>query len=436
MAYDKLYKEMTTGTSHLIIDGPAGSGKSFLIEQYRRSQSPETVLVTATTGIAAQRIYGQTIHALLGYRRKKSEIEDAETALPLSTVQVDAIRRARTLIIDEVSMLNCEMMDWIDKQLQRIRKDATPFGGMRLILVGDHYQLLPVGAGMSLPTPYLSPYLYFQAKVFQEKVFTNNLLRFSLTKNFRQAGDKKLRGILDRIRVGNVEPADLKLLNKRLAYALYSPSPFVCLTNEGTHNWNDMMVSRLGYPVIEIPRLGNDGKAIDGRPLRLALNAQVIMTKNNFGEGYQNGTPGQIAEITMGSDKYVESLTIMLNTGAFVKVKREFWEAGRFDASQKFEGLGNGFMQFPVRLAYAFTSHRAQGMTLEQMSVIKDTWNFRSMNPFQNEVKPHQMYTLLSRVPRVEGLFIQQPILAQDFIVDPNVSWYMSLFEKDSEAVG
>ena len=427
MSYETLLTELNLGKGHLSIDGPAGSGKSELIK-YFCATTPLKVLVTATTGIAAQHLQGRTIHSLLGFRPTVIENEDEEEAEEIEVVNphvnLDEIKAAHVLIIDEASQLNCQLMDWIDGRLKEIRGNQKPFGGIRLVLVGDHYQLLPVSAGLIANKTYQAPFTYYQSMIFTDREFQKNLKKFTLTGNFRQGEDKKYKAILDRLRVGIVLDEDLKILNKRLLQAFESRPPYLCLTNFGAYDLNVWNVFLLGQQVMVLPGLVKDGVA-KVRDMKLAIGAMVYMTKNNPKQGYQNGTLGKIIGFNFDKDNTVESLQVLIN-GQLITVKRVFIKAPKgVSTGYTLKGQGEGYMQFPVKLAYAITSHRAQGMSLDSMTVVKDCWN--GIMP-----QPHQMYTILSRVRSLNGLFLQHYLAKEDFMVHPVVARYMQDFEKSS----
>lgn len=431
MAYEELLAEMENGTKHLIIDGSAGSGKTELIKTFL-NRKKRKVIGCATTGLAGSHISGTTVHAVFGFPLRLVIPGDPNR----KRRDLDLLTHADTLLIDEVSMLSCSMLDAIDHDLRALRDSHQPFGGMRLILVGDHYQISPVVKDshrdelMALSPHYREPFYYFQSAVFQQKGFLARLKLFVLGRSFRQSGDTNYKEILDRMRVGGLTDGDLAILNEM--YGL-PPSTFdapsICMRKDEVKYAN--IVALRANPLREwaiqpVPAsvMTTGDLAFKMHPasevIRLRVNARVMITRNNHREGYYNGTTGRVSDIITNKTGDVARVVVCTNTGEQIEVAREPFAIYRsvFDrTTDTVESVQVGEIHnFPITLAYAMTAHKAQGLTLDRVAVC------RGMGVFT----PGQMYTALSRVRKLDDLVLTHRIRREDCFASPAVAQFMA----------
>jgi ATP-dependent exoDNAse (exonuclease V) alpha subunit len=427
--YRNLKVELETGTHHLVIDGPAGSGKTTLIREFIKA-TRRKVIVTATTGLAASHINGFTIHSVFGFEPTLviPDLIGYDRTVAKALIQCD------TILIDEVSMLVCSTLDGIDRRLRAVRGIDRPFGGVRMIFVGDHCQLGPVSREFErtfleqLSENYRAPYFYFQSAVFGEKEFLSNLRMCVLDGNFRHQSDLQFKATLDQLRHGIVTDFGLALINRRASDIFEASGPMICMTNRQVDSYN--MVATLSSPnpkYTNFPEpLGvmtatdiavREHPAIE--PVILFEGAQVICTANNKELGYQNGSRGVITGIRLASKNYVSSIIVRLEQGPEVEITRHPFEVLRpfyneiTDRIQTMKVLE--ILNFPVRLAYAFTCHKAQGMTLSSAIIDRERGA-----PFKG-----QMYTAVSRVTSLNRLFLANELKAEDFKVEPAVGAFL-----------
>jgi len=430
LAYEELLDEMERGSRHLIIDGAAGSGKTWLINAFLARKKRRTI-GCATTGLAGSHIDGTTVHAIFGF--------------PLGLVVAgDQTRRRRdreliigadTLLIDEVSMLACSTLDAIDHDLRVLRRSTLPFGGMRLILVGDHYQICPVvkesdeAELRSLSPCYQEPFYYFQSEAFRSKPMLSQLKIFELRRCFRQSGDAKFKEILDRSRVGRLSDNDLRTLNTRVGLlpptttipTIYMKRKHVEWANEVALRANPLHEWEVSPEPASV--LTTTDLAIRSHPasdkIRLKIGARVMLTKNKSEDNYYNGTLGRVIDITADQSGRVTKVRVDTLSGNQVEVRRESFSVFRPHLDPRTGAIESATVaeihSLPIRLAYGLTAHKAQGLTLEKVVVS------RGVSVFAHG----QMYTALSRVRNLEDLYLTHRIRPEDFSTSPVVAQFM-----------
>ncbi len=405
--YAQILAEFEEG-KNLFITGKAGSGKSRLIEHIRR-KTKKTVVVLAPTGLAALSIRGQTIHSFF---KLPPRMLTPET---MNKVRVDPslFRSVDALVIDEASMVRADVLDAVDRILRKHGKDRNrPFGGLQIILVGDVYQLPPVVNSEEAEvfrSLYAIPY-FFGASAYEQAGFE---LR-TLTKIFRQKDDEFIN-ILGRIRSGDVEEGHLEKLNLRVGKWAELEKPVVlAATNRVVNEINLRELAKLGgrekvyVAEFEGEYVHEDRTLPVEAELRLKKGARVVILKN--GAGWANGSTGVVAELGEAS------ITVRLDeNGNKVEIGREEWENVKYEVDTKTrkveEKVYGKMRQIPVRLAWAVTIHKSQGMSFDQVFIDL------SSAPFAHG----QTYVALSRCRTLAGLALSRPIYPNDIIVDPEV---------------
>jgi ATP-dependent DNA helicase PIF1 len=382
--------------ANIFITGPAGSGKTHVVNEYiaylREHGVPTGI--TASTGIAATHMGGMTIHSWSGIG-----IRDDLTEFDLESISDKANLRKRmqeteVLIIDEVSMLHHFRLDLIDQVLKHVRKSDEPFGGIQVVLCGDFFQLPPVSRYGSRDTHFI-----YRSKAWHDGKFTVCYL----SENYRQVDDVSL-SILNEIRSGEVSDEAREQLRSRHNVRGNVGGGVIEPTRLYTHNAdvdavNDGELSKVDAPefIYEMHSTGRK-PLVEGlkksclapETLRLRKGARVMCVKNNFDKGYVNGTLGVVVACAPDMDPVIMTAP-----------SRDFPQGQRItieEASWKIEDEGRvlaEITQYPLRLAWAITVHKSQGMSLDAIEV-----------DLSRSFEPGMGYVALSRVRTLAGLTI------------------------------
>lgn len=389
---------------NLYITGKAGSGKSKLIEHLRNTTNKK-IIVLAPTGLAALNVRGQTIHSFF---KLPPRLLTREAAARVRT-EAGVLRQLDAIVIDEASMVRADVLDAIDVILRKHGRDKNlAFGGTQVVLVGDLYQLPPVVNSQEMEifkTLYQVPY-FFGANVYQMAEFETR----QLTKIFRQ-NDEEFIKILNRIRDGDVEQSHLEQLNKRTGKrGEMADAVLLAATNRVVNEINIAELAKLGgREKIYIAEFEGDFPNEDRtlpveKDLRLKKGARVVILKN--GAGWVNGSMGKVTKL----EEF--TVSVKLDDGPEVEIGIEEWANIKYEVDRKSGKINEaktGVMrQFPLRLAWAVTIHKSQGMTFEQ--VYLDL----SSSPFAHG----QTYVALSRCKTLNGLAFSRPLYPSDIIVD------------------
>jgi tetratricopeptide (TPR) repeat protein len=408
----------------LFLTGKAGTGKSTFL-RYISQNTKKKHVILAPTGIAAINAGGQTLHSFfkipfhpLVPNDERYNARNIRKTLKYSGVTTKLLRELELIIIDEISMVRADIIDFIDKVLRiYCRNMREPFGGKQLLLVGDIFQLEPVikEDEWRLMQPFYPSAYFFDAKVWQQM----QLVSIELRKVYRQ-NDSEFIGILDRIRQNQTTDGDLKLINSRVGSPVGNTSnalEITLATRRDTVDWiNEQKLSELDGGTATFQGVIKGEFPLSSLPapmdLEIKPGAQVIFVKNDKEKRWVNGTIG----IVIGIDEEEGLIGVCDEDGNEYDVGLEVWENMRytFDEKEKKiveEQLGT-FTQFPLRLAWAITVHKSQGLTFRQVKI-----DFSGGGAFAGG----QTYVALSRCTSLKGITLEEPIRRSDIFVRPEV---------------
>lgn len=410
----------------LFLTGKAGTGKSTFL-RYVAQHTKKKYVILAPTGIAAINAGGQTLHSFFKLpfhpllpNDSRYNIRNIRKTLKYSGDTTKLLRELELIIIDEISMVRADIIDFIDKVLRiYCRNMRVPFGGKQLLLVGDIFQLEPVikEDEWRLMQPFYASVYFFSAKVWQEM----ELVSIELRKVYRQS-DARFIGLLDRIRQNQTTAEDLRAINERLDASPKKGKKEGALaitlaTRRDTVDYiNDQKLKELEgrSSVFQGVIKGEFPETSLPAPMELEVKpgAQVIFIKNDKEKRWVNGTLGVVIYIDEGEG----IITVVDEDGHEYDVEREVWENMHYTFNEKEqkieEELLGTFVQFPLRLAWAITVHKSQGLTFRQVKI-----DFSGGGAFAGG----QTYVALSRCTSLEGITLTEPIRQSDIFVRAEV---------------
>jgi ATP-dependent exoDNAse (exonuclease V) alpha subunit len=406
------------GAGHLFVTGRAGTGKSTLLRCLRDLVADEMVIV-APTGLAAVNVGGQTIHSFFGFPPRLIRPDDIRRSR-----NGRVMRRLKFLVIDEVSMVRSDIMWAIDQSLRVNRgRPREPFGGVRLAMFGDLHQLPPVideaEVASHLESQHGGPF-FFSVAALREGVGTALI---ELTQVFRQKDEALIR-VLNRVRDGDADEDDVAVLNERVhpIRTLAEGEPYVILTptNAAARRINMAYLAALPGAAREFQAgLTGDFNA-SAQPtdatLILKPGAKVMLLRNDSDRRWVNGTIARVSRLD-------EDRVWVEVDGKEHEIERVAWENRRYayDKAQEkiVETVAGTFRQFPLRLAWALTIHKSQGLTLDKVYIDLGRGTFAH----------GQAYVALSRCRTMEGLAFARPLRPSDILFDPAAMGYRQVFD-------
>ena len=402
-----------TGT-HLFLTGKAGTGKTTFLKNLKK-QTPKRMVVLAPTGIAAINAGGVTIHSFfqLPFAPYVPGANFSRESFKMSEQKKKIIRSIDLLVIDEISMVRADLLDAVDMVMRRYRQHNKPFGGVQLLLIGDLQQLSPVVKDEEwrlLQQHYDSPYFFSSRALGQTRYAT-----IELQTVYRQ-NDEQFITLLNAIREGKADAGTLAQLNARCQ------PDFVPPREEGyirlvTHNRQAEQINNAEIDALPA-RLHTYKAAIKGNfpeysyptpeLLELKEGAQVMFVKNATDHSYYNGMIGEVARLTS------DTVEVRTREGNTIEVMPEEWSNSRYVLDEKSkeirEEVEGTFKQLPLKLAWAITIHKSQGLTFDH-AIIDTSAAFAH----------GQTYVALSRCRTLEGLVLSAPIPQHAIINDATV---------------
>lgn len=404
----------------IYITGEAGSGKTTLLRNLSRYTTMQFI-VTASTGVAAVNAGGVTLHSLLNIPLGALNDKTPLGYLPENKRQL--LCSADAIIIDEVSMIRPDIIDFVDRKLRSYlgRRDL-PFGGLKIIMFGDMYQLPPVVRAEEakvLKGEYEGFY-FFDAKVFREEGF--NVVK--LTKKFRQTDTEFLK-VLNDIRSYKLTKEDMELLGERrdiVKSACYDGNTLhICTHKKDAEAINSKMLGKATCSFkAEINKKFNPNAAPCDMQLKLREGARVMTLVNNPANGYFNGSRGEVVRIM------TDRVIVKLDDGKQVEIEPYSWESVEYavkDGVIQKNVIGT-CRQYPLTLAWAITIHKSQGLTFDSVVIHA-----------HRAFCPGQVYVALSRCRTLEGVTLDSFISPRQIIPDQRLMAFEKALEQSNGAV-
>ncbi|MFR1237048.1 MAG: tetratricopeptide repeat protein [Barnesiella sp.] len=414
----------------VFLTGKAGTGKSTFLK-YICAHTRKKHIILAPTGVAAINAGGSTIHSFFKMPFRPILPDDPDLSLTNGRIfeflkytkkHRQLIREVELVIIDEISMVRADMVDFIDRVLRVFSGNMRlPFGGKQLLFVGDIFQLEPV---VTSDTRDILSRFYKNAFFFSARVFSEiSLVPIELRKVYRQ-NDERFVHLLDKIRSNTVSDTELKELNNRYK-PMYEPvgddfSITLATRRDQVDYINDKRLSELDEDKYffegEIKGDFPEGSLPTPLELELKKGAQVIFIKNDTERRWVNGTVGLISDIAD------DRIFVVLETGEEYEVERDVWENIRYTYNEKEkrieEKVLGTFIQFPLRLAWAITVHKSQGLTFNRVIVDFTGGAFAG----------GQTYVALSRCVSLEGIVLKKEITPRDIFINPEIVKFSQSF--------
>lgn len=415
----------------VFVTGRAGTGKSTLLRHWRL-HTKKKMAVLAPTGVAAVNVGGQTIHSFFGF---KPDITVVKTRRLKPPEDKALFKKLDTLVIDEISMVRADLLDCIDVFLRRFGPDKfQPFGGVQMVFIGDLYQLPPIVSRADedvFAQHYRTPY-FFSAHVISppaQLIEAGEKFRFrviELDKIYRQS-DADFIALLNAVRENTATSAHWQRLNLQFdPNFLGDPSAkaiHLVTTNAMAAEINDEHLAALRGTKAEF--VGETSGKFDPKAyptdevLCLKIGAQVMLMNNDRQGRWVNGTVGTVVDIGRSEGSHAAPIWVELATGDTVDVFPNKWDMFefRFDAARSTidtETVGS-FTQYPLRLAWAVTIHKAQGKTFDRVILDIGRGTFAA----------GQLYVALSRCTSLEGLTLKRPLRPHHVLMDARVAEWL-----------
>lgn len=416
--FDLAYRFVTETNENIFLTGKAGTGKTTFLK-YLRDNATKNIVVAAPTGVAAINAGGVTLHSLFQlpfhpFLPTKNNKEELLAKLRQNKKKQDLLRKMELLVIDEISMVRCDTVDAIDTILRSVRRNYhLPFGGVQLLCIGDLFQLPPVAQTQEwniLSEYYQSPF-FFDSHAIKEQL----PLLIELNKIYRQKEDSFVR-LLNKVRINSMNADDFEDLHMRYQPNFYASSDdkYITLTshNNQADNINQKQLNRLNTAPFTYNAIVENDFPESMYPAEASLvlreGAQVMFLKNDvIARRYFNGKIGVVKSLS-------KEKIIVDCDGEEIYVVMETWENSRYslnriDGKLEQETLGT-FTQYPLRLAWAITIHKSQGLTFEKV-MIDAAAAFSS----------GQVYVALSRCTSLEGIVLLSKIPQSAITSNDNV---------------
>lgn len=390
--------------SSVFLTGRAGTGKTTFLRNVQKLVNKQFITL-APTGVAAILAGGDTIHSFFGL---PMEVCVPGTCGKMNESRILTLLHADTIIIDEVSMVRCDIVDAIDYTLRKTLRTTLPFGGKQIIFIGDMFQLPPVvrqGAERDLlhDIYQTDEFFFYKANAIKRM----RLAKIEFQKVYRQDDDPEFLRILEDVRLNNVKPGDIVRLNERVMLPKAEDGMVITLAslNKTADSINQQRLAAIDSE--EFTYEGTIAGKFEEKKLpveynlKLKVGAQVMFTRNDQLKRWANGTLAKVEKLTP------DEIHVTLNNGETYVVPTASWDSVSYeydrDARKLKKEVTGTFTQYPLKLAWAITVHKSQGMTFDKMALDLSRGLFAA----------GQLYVALSRVRSLDGLFLSKNVLAQ-----------------------
>ena len=415
--------------SNIFLTGKAGTGKTTFLKDVKK-YTKKNHIVLAPTGVAAVNAGAMTIHSFFqfGFGPYVKGISEPEGNYMMRREKRELIKSLELIIIDEISMVRADVLDHINDELQRIRRNSEPFGGVQLLMIGDLQQLPPITPDNELEIlkPHYDSMYFFDSKSLRN----SDYYCIELKSVYRQT-DQRFIDILNRVRTGDVTHSDLDELNSHHV-ADFRPAQGDNYIQLVTHNRMADAISQREMAALSADTFMFDAKVTGtfpedafptSRQLEIKKGAQVMFVKNDPDKRFINGMLGEVEEV---SD---DSIRVRLSgKDNIVKVEPTAWENIRYHMNEETHQIEStkigSFMQYPIKPAWAITIHKSQGLTFDK-AVIDAHEAF----------SPGQAYVALSRCRSLDGMVLSEKLSQRAIITDSIVDEYMNGAVQDIDAL-
>lgn len=415
---------------NIFLTGEAGTGKTTFLKRVLQKTEKNCVVV-APTGVASINAGGSTIHSMFGLPTRMFlptlEPVDPNNAQNITMIRehfhypkpkLDIFKRLDLLIIDEISMVRCDLFDAIDESLRFSRRNNLPFGGVQILLIGDLFQLPPVVRNHEKESlfQYYKSEFFFDSRIYQEL----NILQLKLDKVYRQT-NREFISLLNNIRNAELDESDFLLLQERFQ-PNFEPNEdgyvTLCSHNSVADEINQRKLDELSTEPLkyhaEIRGDFYESQYPMEESLTLKLGAQVMFIKNDISgeKKYYNGKIGVVSELSTNKIIVEDS-----EKGNLIEVERVDWQNLKYQYDEITDSVSQeevgSFKHFPLKLAWAITIHKSQGLTLDK--VIIDAGR---------SFAPGQVYVALSRATSLHGMYLKSGITGRNIFLDPRIVEY------------
>ena len=415
--------------SNIFLTGKAGTGKTTFLKDVKK-YTKKNHIVLAPTGVAAVNAGAMTIHSFFqfGFGPYVKGISEPEGNYMMRREKRELIKSLELIIIDEISMVRADVLDHINDELQRIRRNSEPFGGVQLLMIGDLQQLPPITPDNELEIlkPHYDSMYFFDSKSLRN----SDYYCIELKSVYRQT-DQRFIDILNRVRTGDVTHSDLDELNSHHV-ADFRPAQGDNYIQLVTHNRMADAINQREMAALSADTFMFDAKVTGtfpedafptSRQLEIKKGAQVMFVKNDPDKRFINGMLGEVEEV---SD---DSISVRLSgKDNIVKVEPTAWENIRYHMNEETHQIEStkigSFMQYPIKPAWAITIHKSQGLTFDK-AVIDAHEAF----------SPGQAYVALSRCRSLDGMVLSEKLTQRAIITDSIVDEYMNGAVQDIDAL-